>query len=89
MFDQVGHFRSLLLVPASYEQKKCRIEIPKSLQTFTKEYASFQPALVGLTALWRFILPLFQVIPGRCWETKTQVGAMGKVRSGLSVALEL
>lgn len=88
MFDQLGHFPSPLLVPVGYEQKKCWIEIPKSLQTFTKESASSQPVLVGLTELWRFILPLFQVIPGRCWETKTEVGAMGKVRSGLLVARE-
>lgn len=67
------------IFPVSYEQKKCRIEIPKkSFQTSTKEYASSQPALVALTALWKFIFLLFQVIPGRCWETETEVGAMGK-----------
>lgn len=52
IFDQLGHFRSPLLVPVSYEHKKSRIEVLKSLQTFTKEYASSQPALVGVTVLY-------------------------------------
>lgn len=52
IFDQLGHFRSPLLVLVSYEHKKSRIEVLKSLQTFTKEYASSQPALVGVTVLY-------------------------------------